>query len=256
VRWAVNHAIDRKQIVDIGFKGDTQPNMLPFPAYQPMLKYYDAVKDILEKTPIDTFDPAKSGQIMQSKGYSKDGEGLFVKDGKRLEMVIIHSPGFFQNFLPILVTQLRKAGFDASFKSPSNAGTIMNTGEIDAFLDGHAGSLRDPYLTLNHYHGRYFKPTGEPAERRYRWRNADFDRLVDELSKTTPSDPNHMSLYHKAMELWIPNLPDIPLIQWYLIMPVNSTYWKGWPDEKTPYAAPSLWHRGSATLVINSLEPA
>jgi peptide/nickel transport system substrate-binding protein len=132
----------------------------------------------------------------------------------------------------------------------------MNTGEIDAFLDGHAGSLRDPYLTLNHYHGRYFKPTGEPAERRYRWRNAEFDKLVDELAKTTPADPNHMSLYHKAMEIWIPNLPDIPLIQWYLIMPVNSTYWKGWPDEKTPYAAPSLWHRGSATLVVNSLEPA
>jgi peptide/nickel transport system substrate-binding protein len=256
VRWAVNYAINRKQIVDVGFKGDTQETTLPFPFYTPMLKYFDAVKDLLEKYPIGLHDPAKSGQIMQSKGYAKDGEGFWAKAGKRLEMLIIHPPGFFQSFLPVLVQQLRQAGFDASFKSPTNAGTITSTGEADVFLGGHAGSLRDPYLTLTHYHGRYWKPLGEAAQFPYRWRNADFDKLVDELGKTTPSDKSHMELYHKAMEIWIPNLPDVPTVQWYLIVPSNAQHWKGWPDEKNPYVAPTMWHRGSATLVINSLEPA
>jgi peptide/nickel transport system substrate-binding protein len=256
IRWAVNHAINRKQVVDVGFKGDTQETFLPFPTYTPMLKYFDAVQDLLEKHPIGEHNPSKTAKIMESKGYRKDGEGFWTKDGKRVETLIIHSPGFFQSFLPILVQQLRQAGFDASFKSPTNSGTLIATGEASVFLGGHAGSLRDPYLTLNQYHGRYWKPIGEPAQFAYRWKNADFDRLVDELGKTTPSDKNHMDLYRKAMEIWIPNLPDVPTVQWYLIMPVNTQSWKGWPDEKTSYVAPSLWHRGSATLVINTLEPA
>jgi len=256
IRWAVNYAIDRKQIVDVGFKGDTQETHLPFPVYTPMLKYFDAVKDLLEQYPIGKHDPAKTAQIMQSKGFTKDSEGFWVNNGERIETLILTSPGFFQNFVPIIVQHLRKAGFSASFKSPTNFSTLTQAGDFDVFLSGHAASLRDPFLTLTQYHGRYWKPIGEQAQYPYRWRNAEFDRLVDELGRTTPADKSHMDLYRKAMEIFIPNLPDIPTVQWYLIMPVNTTYWKGWPDEQTPYCAPSLWHRGSAALVLNSLEPA
>ncbi|MCC7367338.1 MAG: ABC transporter substrate-binding protein [Chloroflexi bacterium] len=256
VRWAVNYAIDRKSIVDIGFKGDTEATLLPFPTYQPMIPYFDAVKDLLQKYPVGTYDPSKTDQIMESKGYKRDSEKLWVKDGQRISTIIILPPGFFQNFAPLIVTQLRDAGFDASFKSPSNAATLMQTGDLDAFIQGHTGSITDPYQTLDHYNARWVKPIGEVAERPYRWSNKEFSDLVDKMGAMHPSNSAFMDTYRQAMEIWLKNLPDVPTIQWYLILPVSGTDWKGWPDSKTPYCAPSLWHRGSAGLVLNTIQPA
>ena len=256
IRWAINYAINRKQIIEVGFRGAGDYTVLPFPAYPAMKPYFEAVQDLLKQTPIDAYDPAKTAQILQAKGWQKDGEGFWAKGGQRFPMTIMLLPGFFQNFAPVIVTQLREAGFDASFKSPTNAGTLQNTGEVDAFLNGHGGGIRDPYLTLNHYHSRYGAPTGEAAARPYRWKNAEFDTIVDEMATVPSSDPKFMDLYKKAMTIWIKELPDIPTVQWYLICPVNITYWKGWPNEKNAYTAPALWHRGAAGLVINTLEPA
>jgi peptide/nickel transport system substrate-binding protein len=256
VRWAINYAMDRKAIVDIGFRGDTEPALLPFPNYQPMLPFIDGVKDLLQKYPVATYDPAKTEQIMLSKGYKKDNEKLWVKDGKRISMTIILPPGFFQNFAPLIVTQMRDAGFDASFKSPSNANTLLQTGDVEAFIGGHTGSITDPYQTLDHYNARWVKPIGEVGERPYRWSNAEFSGLIDKMGAMHWTHPEFMGLYRQALEIWLKNLPDIPTIQWYLILPVSTTNWKGWPDSTNPYAAPSLWHRGSVGLVLNTLKPA
>ncbi|HZQ98993.1 MAG TPA: ABC transporter substrate-binding protein [Chloroflexota bacterium] len=256
IRWAINHAIDRKQLIDVGFRGTTRATVLPFPDYPAMKPYFDAVQDLLKAKPIDAYDPNKTAQIMQSKGWQKDAEGFWAKGGQRFPFVILLPPGFFQNSAPVVVAQLRKAGFDASFKSPTNAGTLMSQGDVDAFLQGHGGGIRDPYLTLIHYHGRYYAPTGEPAQQSYRWRNADYDKLVDQIATVQPGTDKFMQLYHQAMEIWIRELPDIPLNQWYLIMPVFTQYWKGWPNEKNPYTAPSSWHRGAAGLILQTLEPA
>lgn len=255
IRWAVNHALNREQIVQIGYHGAGQTTHLPFPAFQPLQPYFNAVSDILQKTPIDAFDLNKSAQIMQSKGYTKDSGGFWVKDGKRISMVIIIPPSFFEDITPVIVAQLRKGGFDASFKAPSNSGTVESMGDIDASIDGTGGSVRDPFLTLSFFQSRYSAPTGQAANRYYRWKNDKYDSIVDDMGKTPPSDPKFMNLYHQAMEQWIPELPEIPLVQHYLYMPVNTTYWTGWPSAENPYIIPSNWHRTS-TLFINTLEPA
>jgi peptide/nickel transport system substrate-binding protein len=255
VRWAVNYAIDRKAIVDIGFKGDTEATLLPFPNYQAMVPYFDAVKDLLQKYPVGTSDPSKTDQIMQSKGYTRDSEKLWAKDGQRISMIIILPPGFFQNYAPLVVTQLRDAGFDASFKSPADAATLQQTGDLDAFINGHTGTVNDPYETMNHYNGRYVVPTGQAAERPYRWKNDEYSALVDKMGSMHPSSPGFMDTYKQAMEIWLKNLPDIPLIQSIFIVPVSTTNWKGWPDAKTPYVAPAMWHRGAAGQVLLTLQP-
>jgi peptide/nickel transport system substrate-binding protein len=256
MRWAINHAIDRKQIIDVGFKGAGQSTVLPFPAYPAMKPYFDSVKPIMDRHPVDAYNPEKTAQIFQKKGYTKDGEGFWTKDGTRFSLVLMLPAGFFQHFAPVIVTQLRRAGIDASFKSPSNASSLMAQGDVDAFLNGHGGGIRDPYRTLFHFHGSQIAPTGQEAPRPHRWKNAEFDSLVDQMGQVPSGSTKFMELYNKAMEIWIPELPVIPTVQWYLICPVNTAYWKGWPTEANPYTAPAMWHRGAATLVINSLEPA
>jgi peptide/nickel transport system substrate-binding protein len=255
IRWAINHAINRDQVVQIGYHGAGQKTLLPFPAFTPMLPYFDAVKDLLQQYQMDGYDPNKTAQLMQGKGYQKDSGGFWAKNGTRFPLVIQLSPSFFLDITPVIVAQLRKAGFDASFKSPSDYSTVVSTGQFDAIIDGNGGSINDPYTTLSFFQSRYSAPTGQQATYPYRWKNDQFEQLVNQMAPLPTSDPKVMSLYHQAMEIWIRELPGIPLVQHFLYMPVNTTYWTNWPTSTNPYIIPSNWHRTS-TLFINSLEPA
>lgn len=257
VRWAVSYAVDRDQIAKLGFSGQTQSTNLPFSSYTPLLAYFDKVGELLKEHPVGRHDVTRSGQMMKSAGYAKDSGGFWAKGGTRLSMVIVAQPGLFDAYLPILVAQLRKAGFDASYKTPSNAGTLEQQGAVDAFVNFSEGnSVRDPYDELNTFHSRYALKTGEPAQYPYRWRNPTYDTMIDRMAVLPAPSKEFEDAYHQAMAAWIPEMPMIPIIRQYIIMPVSTRYWKGWPDASNPYCAPSMWHRGSAGLVINTLEPA
>ncbi|HEX5414853.1 MAG TPA: ABC transporter substrate-binding protein [Chloroflexota bacterium] len=253
IRWAVNHAIDRKQLVEVGYGGAGVPTLLPFPDFPALQTYTKGLSDLLQQNPIDAFDVNKTATIMQSKGYAKDQGGFWAKDGKRLSMVILIFQ-IFQDITPVLVAQLRKAGFDANFKAPANAGDIEAQGDEDAFISGHGGSIRDPYFTMRLYQSRFSAPTGQAAVYPYRWKNDDFDKIVDTMGETAPDDPKLEQLFHQAMQIWIPALPDIGLVQWFHRIPVNTTYWTNWPNEKNPYINSANWHR-TAPLWINTLKP-
>ena len=254
IRWAINHALDRNQIAQIGTHGLTSGTVLPFPPYGPLKQYYDSIQDILQKFPIDSLDLNKVTQLMQGKGYQKDQGGFWSKGGKRFSFILISPPPFFTDITPVIIEQLRKAGFDASFKSPANNATLIAQGDIDAFLGIPGGGVRDPFDTLSTFQSVYSAPTGTTAVRPYRWKNDQFDKAVDQMATTGSSDPKFMSLYHQAMELWIQELPMIPLVLRYIYITPNTTYWKTWPNEAYPYTLPSSWHRTSG-LYINTLEP-
>jgi peptide/nickel transport system substrate-binding protein len=256
IRWALNYAMNRKQIIDVGFQGAGDFTVIPLPAYPVMKQYFDAVQDLLQKNPIDAPDPKKSAEIMQRKGWQKDSDGFWSKDGKRLSFVIVCAPGFFETFVPVITQQFRQAGFDASFKLPTNANTLEASGDAEVFLDGNQGGVRDPYLTLRQFHSKYAVANGQSAIFPNRWKNADYDKIIDEMASVAPGSTKYMDLYHQAMAIWIPNLPELPTVQWHQICPVNTAYWKGWPNADNPYTTPASWHRGAATLFINTLEPA
>lgn len=254
IRWAINHAIDRAQLVSLGYQGAGAPTLLPFPNYPSLLEYLDPIK--AQSSRIDDFDVAKTASIMEGKGWAKDSGGFWAKDGKRFPF-IIYTLILFQDITPVLVQQLRKAGFDASFKQATGPDfdEHVSTGNMDAFILGHGGSVSDPYFTLRLYQSRYAKPTGERATYPYRWSNAEYDEIVDTMGTTSPEDPKLHDLFRQAMDLWIPALPDVGLVQWFHRIPTNTTYWTNWPSEENPYINSAYWHRTSP-LWIHSLKPA
>jgi len=255
IRWAINYVIDRKQIVEVGYQGAGEPTLLPFPNFPALQKFLDKVKDLADK--IAVMDPAKSAATMQAKGYTKNGDGLWTKDGKTIPMVISCPGNLFQDIAPILVQQLRKGGFDASFKliQGPDFGTNTNAGNIDAFLLGHGGSVRTPYFTLRLYETKYSAPTGQAATYPYRWSNADYDKIVDQLGTLGETDPKQFDLFRQAMEIWVDNLPDIGIVQWFHRIPTNTTYWTNWPSEQNPYINSAYWHR-TAPLWIYTIKAA
>ena len=114
--------------------------------------------------------------------------------------------------------------------------------------------MRDPYFTLRLYHGRYVQPTGTFAEYFWRWSNPEFDTLVDAMGSTAPDDPELTGLFRKAMDIWLSELPSIPIVQWYHRIPHNETYWTNWPTAQDPYINSAYWHR-TWLLVLLELEP-
>jgi peptide/nickel transport system substrate-binding protein len=254
IRHAINHVINRDEIVKIGYQGAGESTVVPYPGFPALNAYTKGIADLLQKYPVDDFSLDKSASIMQSKGYTKDQGGFWSKDGQRLPIVLI-TFAVEQDVTPVVVQQLRKGGFDASFKMPTNFYDLIVNGDADAYVFGHGGSVQDPYFTLRLYQSQYNAPIGEPATQPYRWKNTEYDKIVDQMGMVAPDDPKLADLFHSAMEIWLKELPDIPLVQFYHRNPVNTMYWTNWPDEKNPYINSANWHR-TFELVLLSIQPA
>ncbi|MBT4980794.1 MAG: ABC transporter substrate-binding protein [Gemmatimonadetes bacterium] len=254
IRRAVNYAIDRDQLVAIGWQGAGTKSHLPLPDFPPMRKYTDQIQDLIEKYEIGVFDPAKSAAIMERKGYAKDAEGFWAKDGERIK-IAIDIFDIFTDLAPVMAAQFKQVGFDASFRMTSDVFSRMAQGVARSFLMGNGGSVRDPYFTMRLYHSRFVQPTGTHAERFWRWSNPEYDALVDQMGQTAPDDPELQRLFREAMEIWLSELPSIPIVQWYHRIPHNETYWKNWPTAENPYINSAYWHN-TWLLVLLGLEPA
>lgn len=259
VRWAISYSLNRDQIIDVAFKKTTTAIKLPYPGYPGMQPFFDSVGDLLEQYPTTEFNLDKAAELMTKNGYEKDGEGFWVKDGKRITFEIITFPQHPSTTpqAPVITEQLRKAGFDASFLLPADFVTRIQTGSAHAFLWGHGGSMRDPYATLERlYHIKHVKPTGEaiPFTNLYRWKNQEFSDIVDQMQGLQEDDPKLKELFHQAMEIWLPELPDVMTIETVILLPRNTTYWTNWPTAENPYVHEGFWHR-TANLFLVELQP-
>ena len=252
IRWAINHAIDRQQLVEVGWQGAGTYSLLPFPDFPPLRRFMDQIGDLLDRYPVGTHDPAKTAEIMQRQGWSLE-KGIWTKEGTPCKITIDLHPNL-HDIVPVLVEQLRRAGFDAGFRMTSDYYTRMTVGDARAFLIGNAGSVRDPYFTLRLYHSRYVQPTGTAAIYFWRWQNDHFDQIIDRMAGTAPDDPLLLEHFRQAMEIWLRELPSIPLLQWYHRIPHNETYWQNWPTAETPYINSAYWAR-TWLLVLLQLEP-
>ncbi len=257
VRWALSHYIDRKQIVDVGFLGASQVSALPLPPYKPLLPYFDAVKDLLAKYDTLEFDPKKGDALLAAKGFRKQGGKWTDPDGKPLTVAIISGPlGTIGPAIgPVVSEMLKRHGIDASLTLPPDFNDRFQKGNYVGSIYGHGGSIREPYDTLRLYQGKSIAVPGAHSVNFSRWKNLDFDKIVDEIYVTDPQDtPRLQELFRAAMEIWLPDLPDIQLVQNHHRIPMNTTYWKNWPTEDNPYINGASWHL-TFPLVLWNLQP-
>ena len=252
MRRAVNFAIDRDQLVEIGWQNSGNWTHLPLPELPKMKPYFSLAEDLIEKHEVDVFDVERSAAILRSKGYQRTGE-FWEKDGEPLSLMIdIFS--HFQDFTPVLVAQLKRAGFNASFRMTSDFSTRLRMGTARSYLFGNFSSVRDPYFVLRQYHQRFVRQTDQPSDMPWRWANDEYSQLVDQMGQTPSDAPEMAALYRRAMDIWLEELPSIPLVQWPHRIPHNETYWTNWPTESNPYINSAYWSR-TWLLVLLNLEP-
>ena len=260
VRKAVSLAINRDQINEVLYDGAKIATIYPFPLYPGLQKFVDspAVKAEEAKYNPGEFNLDKSAALMTEEGFTKNGDGLWEKDGKTVNMTIQGFEGIHSDIVPVLVEMLKTAGFDAAVNFGTDAYQNMVDGVPGAYMFGHGASLQDPYAALELFHGRYSASIGTSAgnNRFSRYKNPEYDAILDEMAPLGSDDPKFQADAAKALGIYWRDTIDVPIIQWLHRIAYNTTYWTNWPS-KTNLADGTngaFWaHTGM--LVVTALKP-
>lgn len=257
IKWAIAYALNQQEIVDIAAEGGSEVAQTGFPTYTNIQEFLDKNQDLLEKYDVTDFDLTKTDKIMADKGYTKDSEGMWTDaEGRKISFSIIYRSGesLYVKEAPVLEQQLRAAGFDVTTQALESAVfyTKIYSGDFDVCISLPMGSVSDAYATMDFYHSKYFKPIGETADSRYfRWVNEDFDKYVDTMAAISSDTEEFQTAARGALELYLENLPSLPIMQQMFIVPYNTTYWTNWPTAENNYSSPTSWWYNCNMLIHN-----
>ena len=122
---------------------------------------------------------------------------------------------------------------------------------------GQVEVFHDPFEALNLFHGKYSQSIGTSAgnNRFSRYKNPEFDAILDEIAPLSSEDPKFQEGAAKALGIYWRDQIDIPIIQWLHRIAYNQTYWTGWPTQDDPYLNGAFWHL-TFPLILQNLKPA
>ncbi|MCI0399062.1 MAG: ABC transporter substrate-binding protein [Chloroflexi bacterium] len=269
MRWALNFAIDREEIVAIAYEGSTFASRHFFPAYPPLDHYVDLLEEagLYEEHPLLEHNPDRAKEIIESKGYTmNDSTGYYEKDGEELAIDIATHEAFIekQRIAQVIVEQLQRIGINASNRNEAGATWSDNFqfGNFEARVGWQTcGSVNEPWASMDTFNTNWLKPVGERVQdnqNAWRWSGeaADsYSAIVDEIGSLPLGDPRIDELFVEAMGYWMAELPVIPITQAKKIIPFNTTYWTGWPTAENNYMHPPTWWQ-STHMIIHNLQPA
>lgn len=256
VRRAVNHYVDRQQVIDVVYGGAAQQSYTPFPSFGSLQPFIEAAMPYAEEYGIGAYDPAAGDALMEEAGLTKNSDGFWEKDGEVLSAQI-ETISVLDAIAPVVAEQLRRGGIDASFRSTPESRAIMRDGQADMLMFGHRGSISDPFATLDMYTCKNALPEGQPTLIMDRWCNEDYDAIVAQIEPLEPGDPAILDLSTQAMEIWMREAVEVPIQEWYHRIPMNTQYWTGWPSAENPYLQPAFWYTsGQFGYLMHQLQPA
>ena len=262
MRWALNYLIDRDKIVEIAYENTTLKSRHFFPAYPPL----DALVDnaiaagAWDLDKLWTHDPAKAAEIFEAKGYTKNNNGYWEKDGKELSLDITTHEAFIekQRIAQVLVEDFQAAGINASTRNEAGSTWDENwrNGNFEARMGWQTcGSVNEPWASLEQFNVKWLMPIGERADYdAWRWsgpKAEEFGKLVDEIGTLPLGDPKIQELFNQAMTIYMEELPVIPVTQAKKIIPFDTTYWTGWPTFDNQYIHPPTWWQHFHVILQN-----
>jgi len=260
VRKAVSLAINRDLINEVLYEGAEIATIYPFPLYPNLQTFADSpeVKAEEEKYSPWTFDPDQSAALMEEAGFTRNGDGLWEKDGQTLDATIQAFETIHGDVAPVLAEMLRQAGFDSNVNFGTDAYQNMVDGKAGFYMFGHGASLFDPFEALNLFHGRYSNVIGSSAgnNRFSRYSNPEYDALVDAIAPLDSQDPAFIEGAAKALGIYWRDVIDVPVIQWLHRIPYNNHYWTNWPSaENVGLGTNGAFWAHTGLLVIAGLQP-
>ena len=210
VRQAINYAVDPTQIIKHIYEGNGYVMNGPMSAnvigFDPKIKRYP-------------YDPKKAKELLVKAGFT---DGLEVK--------LYFSPDRYpkaREVCQVIADQLAKAGVKAELISQEFVifwgKEGVNGGKLPFYYVGR------PAIDADTVYDQYFRSGVSP---RIQYKNAEFDKLIDEEQKT--GDPKkRIALLQQAGRILMDEVPFVPL---YTLAEnygvVRNVIWKPRPDEK------------------------
>ena len=263
VRWAISFYLNREELRDLAYDGAAAYNPLTMPQYPPLQPYFDIAAEVMEDIGRSTldYDPERGDELMEGAGFAKNADDIWENAEGPVKCNIV---GFnpWVDLGPAVAQQLKDHGIDADYGQPTDASSKMAEGDFECLMFGHGGSVRDPYFTMKLYQSSSVNIPGGHQVNFYHWENNEWDELTDEVAKTSPDNTARMyELWREAAEIWLTELPDVPILEFYHRIIMNEARWTNWPQgdtsmgaiDTTGYVNEAWWHL-TWSLVIHKLE--
>jgi peptide/nickel transport system substrate-binding protein len=190
-------------------------------------------------------------------------DGYYERDGEQLTLTIyahVASPEMRRTG-ELIAEDLNDLGINSAMVPIEESQWIdtKTNGRFEAMIDWDTcGSINEPWASMDRFHMRWAEPIGEPVtnyNNQVRWRNQEYSALVDEMAPLPLGDPRVEELFVEASEIWLDELPFIPLVQNKQLISFDTTYWQNWPTATNAYIHPPSWWQ-SVHIIIHNLEPA
>jgi peptide/nickel transport system substrate-binding protein len=203
---------------------------------------------------------ADGQKLIEAAGYKLNGNGIYEKDGKTLDLniTVVNDTQEYILSNNELVEQLQKAGINAT-SQPVNGATSQNANQTASFQAQWAwntcGSVNEPWVSLNTLNVSYYVPAGKLASGDFvRW-NTDgakaYSKIVDQIGSLPLGDPSIPGLVAQAYKYVFDETPVIPLVQAEKLVPFDTTYWTNWPTATNNYNHPATWWNSTFQIILN-----
>lgn len=206
VRRALAYAIDRDQIVDVLQEGSVpvlqsllRPSQL---GYRPTYERF-------------AHDPQRAIDILEGAGWVRGSDGIFAKDGTRLEipMSTLSGDELRRTEVRLMSEQARDAGIDLKLRSrtPDQLfGDDLTRGDFTTALLAFGGGVDPSPTALLASDQIPSEENGFTGQNVYRWSNAEVDRLLRSSDREVDEDARVQQL-GRIQEILADEVPLIPL---------------------------------------------
>ncbi len=231
-RQAINYAIDKQRLVDLGYNGYASPAATiinPNTWVNPDYHWQPPASEAY------TFNIAKAGQMLTAAGYPLKNGVRVNKQGKpivlRLQAAADDPPG--QSQAKLITGWLQQLGLKIKL-------SVINSGTLTSNIYNERGSTWapnfdmvvwwwtgyfDPGQTLNALMTSQIGNLNEPF-----WSNAAYDRLgAEQVAAIDPTQ--RQALIWQMQQLMYQQSPWIPLTYLDNLEAYNTSKWNGWTRE-------------------------
>ncbi len=252
VRQAISDALNREQMAqqaESGYVAPASTTALILPNQQ---KYLDPSLPTTSPTP----DTSAAVQLLQSAGFKKGSDGIFVDaHGKKMSYSLDVVSGWtdWETMCQVIKQDLQNIGINVTINDISfNAyAAARSGGTFDMLIGGLFGGPSPYYLYNTHLNSTNLSPTG------YNWGKWDdpkTDQLLQQYATTTNPTVQMQAIYglEKIYSTELPNIPLVNAASWYEYSTKNFT---GWPDQSNPYAVGAAYSAPDNVVIVTHLKP-